>query len=296
MVVIPAGWFEMGSSRGDPDEAPVHRVWVDSFLMDTCEVTQDQYTALAVVNPSHFKGPDLPVEQIAWAKAALFCNQRSEAEGLRPCYDEETAACNFEADGYRLPTEAEWEYACRAGAGPDGDRQRAGHLQDVGWFGENAAKTTTLWCRKGRTPGASTTCWATSRNGATTFTTRRPIRRAPTRIRGDRTRGDCAFFVAGRGIRRPQAAGRLPARRKAPASRTPVLPGTPLASAACAGRRRPAIRESRAERTVPAPCPCRTAHPLRRPAIARTSAAAGRQSLMLGVLRRVSRHPFPVRR
>ena len=142
MVIIPAGWFEMGSSRGEPDEAPVHRVWVDSFLMDTCEVTQDQYTALAVVNPSHFKGPDLPVEQIAWAKAALFCNQRSEAEGLQPCYDEETAACNFEADGYRLPTEAEWEYACRAGAGPDGGRQRAGHLQDVGWFGENAAKTT----------------------------------------------------------------------------------------------------------------------------------------------------------
>jgi formylglycine-generating enzyme required for sulfatase activity len=137
MAVIPAGWFEMGSAAGQPDEAPVHKVWIDSFLMDTTEVTQDQYTALMVVNPSHFKGGSMPVEQIAWAKAAVFCNKRSEAEGLEPCYDEETAACNFSANGYRLPTEAEWEYACRAGTGPG-----ESSLKEAAWFGENAAKTT----------------------------------------------------------------------------------------------------------------------------------------------------------
>ena len=143
MVLVPARGFTMGSDRAKPDEAPAHKVWVDAFLMDTCEVTQEQYAALAVVNPSHFKGPRMPVEQVSWAKAALYCNKRSKAEGLEPCYDEDSGACNPEANGYRLPTEAEWEYACRAGAetayafGSDG---RA--LRDHAWFAENASKTT----------------------------------------------------------------------------------------------------------------------------------------------------------
>jgi formylglycine-generating enzyme required for sulfatase activity len=141
MAVIPAGWLEMGSAAGQPDEAPVHKVWIDPFLMDTTPVTQDQYAALMVVNPSHFKGGRMPVEQISWAKAAVYCNKRSEAEGLDPCYDDD-ATCHFEASGYRLPTEAEWEYACRAGAGADGGWWRERPLSDIAWFIENSAKST----------------------------------------------------------------------------------------------------------------------------------------------------------
>ena len=143
MVVIPGGWFEMGSAHGNPDERPVHRVWVDGFLMDRFEVTQALYEQLMTANPSHFKGTNRPVEQISWANAALFCNMRSRAEGLEPCYDEETGECNYNANGYRLPTEAEWEYACRAGTttryffGQD-PRQ----LKLYAWYADNSEKRT----------------------------------------------------------------------------------------------------------------------------------------------------------
>ena len=98
MVVIPAGSFEMGSRSGRDDERPVHKVWIDSFLMDKHEVTQAEYEKLgkieAFANPSHFKGPDLPVEQVTWPQAARFCNARSRAEGLKPCYNEDTGECD----------------------------------------------------------------------------------------------------------------------------------------------------------------------------------------------------------
>ncbi len=143
MVLIPAGRFAMGSTEGKADEAPVHEVSIDAFLIDRTEVTQEQYAKLVVANPSHFKGPDRPVEQISWADAAMYCNLRSRDEGLEPCYDEQTAKCNLQANGYRLPTEAEWEYACRAGSdaaysfGPDGRL-----LQQFAWHAENASKKT----------------------------------------------------------------------------------------------------------------------------------------------------------
>ena len=143
MVRIPAGRFRMGSGSGEGDEAPPHEVSIDSLLMDRFEVTQEQYGKLVRGNPSHFKGPRRPLEQISWADAALYCNLRSRAEGLQPCYNEENAKCDFRGNGYRLPTEAEWEYACRAGSDTDypfgADPQQ---LRQCAWYNENAGKTT----------------------------------------------------------------------------------------------------------------------------------------------------------
>jgi formylglycine-generating enzyme required for sulfatase activity len=148
MVLIPAGWFEMGSRRGRPEEKPAHRVHLDSFLMDCCEVTQAEYEELgrreAFPNPSHFQGADLPVEQVTWPQAARFCNARSRREGFRPCYNEDTGECDFDADGYRLPTEAEWEYACRAGMESDyAFGNEAQRLGDYAWLAENSANKKT---------------------------------------------------------------------------------------------------------------------------------------------------------
>ncbi len=143
MARVPAGRFTMGSSNGKEDEAPVREVAIDAFLMDRYEMTQVNYAKHVPVNGSHFKGPDRPVEMISWGDAALFCNKRSSAEGLEPCYNEETAECNFAANGYRLPTEAEWEYACRAGTTgyhSFGDDPRA--LSQYAWYADNADKQT----------------------------------------------------------------------------------------------------------------------------------------------------------
>ncbi len=113
MVLIPGGTFQMGDD--DEIDAPVHEVELDEFYMDTHLVTQELYESLMGANPSRWKGEKNPVEQLRWSDAARFCNKRSERDGFKPCYDLETWACDFSADGYRLPTEAEWEYACRAG-------------------------------------------------------------------------------------------------------------------------------------------------------------------------------------
>ncbi|HIQ22290.1 MAG TPA: formylglycine-generating enzyme family protein, partial [Planctomycetes bacterium] len=149
MVRIPAGRFRMGSTAGEKDERPVHEVWVDAFWMDRYEVTQAQWAKLAErneflpIDPSHFKGPNRPVEMVAWDMAALWCNERSRAEGLEPCYDELSGECNFEADGYRLPTEAEWEYACRAGStGEFCFGSDPGRLGQYAWYARNASRKT----------------------------------------------------------------------------------------------------------------------------------------------------------
>ena len=115
LLLIPAGQFTMGQQGGRADEAP-HAVSIASLYMDRYLVTQELYAKIMGVNPSKQKGPQNPVERIQWTDAVRFCNKCSQLDGLTPCYDLQTWACDFHADGYRLPTEAEWEYACRAGS------------------------------------------------------------------------------------------------------------------------------------------------------------------------------------
>ena len=151
MVRLAGGEFLMGGD-GDEDEGPTRKVRVDSFYMDRTEVTQKSYESLMGANPSRFKGPDRPVESLSWSAAAKYCNLRSMKEGLTPCYDPRTLACDFDANGYRLPTEAEWEYACRAGAGRHGDSTGASGrfsfgddpaaLGEYAWSKANADRTT----------------------------------------------------------------------------------------------------------------------------------------------------------
>ncbi len=143
MLLIPGGTFRMGSDSGQADEAPVHDVELSPFAMDRHEVTQDQLAKLYIPDPSQFKGDRHPVHQMRWSDAAEFCNERSKKEGLKPCYDAVTLECDFEASGYRLPTEAEWEYACRAGASNDRDcgfDGGASKLTSHAYFAENAGK------------------------------------------------------------------------------------------------------------------------------------------------------------
>ena len=119
-VLIGGGTFEMGSPETEAwrsaDENQ-HTVTVSDFYISAYEETQQEYQAVMGSNPSNFSGEDLPVERISWLDAVTYCNALSEQEGLTPVYtvDGSTVRWDRSANGYRLPTEAEWEYACRAG-------------------------------------------------------------------------------------------------------------------------------------------------------------------------------------
>jgi formylglycine-generating enzyme required for sulfatase activity len=131
LKAIPAGTFTMGSSDtlDDVGAQPPHQVTLSAFKMSETDVTQEQYQAVMDTNPSfHTAGteaPLKPVEQVSWYNAVQFCNALSALSGLTPVYDTSTWTADFSKTGYRLPTEAQWEYACRAGSttafwwGPD---------------------------------------------------------------------------------------------------------------------------------------------------------------------------------
>jgi formylglycine-generating enzyme required for sulfatase activity len=136
----------MGSplGEGQEEEHPQHRVLIRRpFLLGRHEVTQAEYLKVTGESPSHFKGSDLlPVERVTWLDAIRFCNELSRKDGLPPFYTIEgdtVTVLDWAGTGYRLPTEAEWEYACRAGVrGKFGSAINEKELGEHAWYRENS--------------------------------------------------------------------------------------------------------------------------------------------------------------
>ncbi len=178
-VFVEGGTFQMGSADGRDAEKPVHTVTVSNFYISPYEVTQGEYQELCSYSLSpatlaiDATGPNYPVYYVSWYDALLYCNLRSLKEGLTPCYSISgttdpkkwpgifisggiysctyssnnstwnAATCNFNADGYRLPTEAEWEFAAKGGNNSQGYIYSGSNsVDDVGWYSSNRENKT----------------------------------------------------------------------------------------------------------------------------------------------------------
>lgn len=129
MVRVEGGSFMMGSSdpEAGSDEKPVHAENVATFYIGRTEVTQDLWLAVMGSNPSNFRGGNLPVEQVSWTECQAFCERLRQLTGRQ----------------FRLPTEAEWEYAARGGNRSRGYKYSGGNdLYYLGWYTDNSGSTT----------------------------------------------------------------------------------------------------------------------------------------------------------
>jgi len=149
MVLAEAGSFEMGSTNGYPDELPVHTVRITRpFYVAKYPVTYEEFDKfcdeiLGRMRPEG-RGPhrgQMPVSNVTWYDAVAYCNWLSDKEGLTPCYrgKGKVTRCDFSANGYRLPTEAEWEYAARGGHESQGFEYAGSNDPDaVAWYEANS--------------------------------------------------------------------------------------------------------------------------------------------------------------
>ncbi len=139
-VLIEGGSFMMGSPETEnwriSDETQ-HEVTLSDFYISAYEITQAEYLSVMGDNPSVFQGDSLPLENITWTQAVEFANKKSSAEGLTPVYQiaDGSVTWNRDANGYRLPTEAEWEYACRAGTATPFNTQKSLDATQANFYG-----------------------------------------------------------------------------------------------------------------------------------------------------------------
>jgi formylglycine-generating enzyme len=127
LIFVEGGTFKMGSNDYD-DEKPIHDVRLDSFYMGKYPITQAQWKTIMGNNPSHFKGDNLPVEQVSWEDTKLFLEKLNQK-----------VPTNLQRGKYRLPTEAEWEYAARGGNKSQGYTYSGSNdIDEVAWYDKNS--------------------------------------------------------------------------------------------------------------------------------------------------------------